>query len=122
MASKIIHIIDDSNSQNQPCYQELENEGFSVSILNSAEEAIKDGRKPQLIILNSALNGDGSIQLIEKFKTQNIPIILCTEWGKDKMSFPIWASHAKVVKTGDHRDLKLTIKETLGYQKGVSSR
>ncbi|MBC8283281.1 MAG: response regulator [Nitrospinae bacterium] len=114
MTFKNILIVDDSNGQNQSCYQDLKSEGFEVSVLNSLEDALKGEHKPQLVILDLKLHGEDSFKLIEKFKTQNIPLILCSEWGKDKMSFPIWASHVKVVKSGDHRDLKLTIKEILG--------
>ena len=120
--SKKILIVDDSNDQHLSWYQELKNEGFTVSIIRSSEDATKNGCKPQLVILNSKLNGESSIKLIEKFKTKNTPIILCSEWGRDKMSFPIWASDIKVVKSGDYRDLKLTIQEIEGQLKGVSNR
>ena len=120
--SKNILLFDDSNDQHPSWYQELKNEGFTVSIIRSSEDVTKNGYKPQIVILNSKLNGESSIKLIEKFKTQNAPIILCSEWGKDKMSFPIWASDIKVVKSGDYRDLKLTIQEIEGQLKGISNR
>ena len=120
--SKRILIFDDLNGQHLSWYQELENEGFTVSIINSVEDAAKDGNQPQLVILNSKLNGESSIRLIEKFKDLNTPIVICSKWGKDKMSFPVWASDLKVVKSGDYRDLKLTIQEILGQLKGVSNR
>ena len=119
--SKRILIFDDLNGQHLSWYQELENEGFKVSIISSVEDAAKDGNKPQLVILNSKLNGESSIKLIEKFKALNTPIVICSKWGKDKMSFPIWASGIKVVKSGDFRDLKLTIQEILGQPKGISN-
>jgi len=119
--SKRILIFDDLNSQHLSWYQELKNEGFTVSIISSVEDAAKDGNKPQLVILNSKLNGESSIKLIEKFKALNTPIVICSKWGKDKMSFPIWASDIKVVKSGDFRDLKLTIQEILGQPKGISN-
>ena len=56
---------------------------------------------------------EGNKKIIEKFKDQNTRIILCSKWGKDKMSFPLWASEMKVVKAGDQNDLKWAIKETL---------
>ena len=120
--SKKILIFDDLNGQHLSWYQELKNEGFTVSIISSVEDAAKDGNKPQLVILNSKLNGESSIKFIELNKSQNIPTIICSEWGKDRMSFPIWASDLKVVKSGDYRDLKLTIQEILGQLKGVSDR
>jgi len=113
LTSKNILIVDDPKGQNQPCYKELENEGFSISIINSVEEALNSEEKPQLIILDSKLNGECSESSIEKLKTKNVPIILCSEWGKDKLSFSIWASEVNVVKSGDYRDLKLSIKEIL---------
>ena len=120
--SNTILIVHDSNDQHPPWYQELKNEGFTVSIFRSVEDAANGGYKPQILILNSKLNGESSIKLIQKFATQNIPIILCSEWGKDKMSFPIWASDMRVVKSGDYRDLKLTIQEVLGQLKGINTK
>ena len=121
MTSKNILIVDDSNGHNHTCYKELENEGFAISILNPKEKELKGAgkvwieikSKPQLIILNLKLNGEDNINLIKKFQIKNIPIIICLEWGKDKLSFPIWASDVNVVKSGDHKDLKFTIKEVL---------
>ena len=120
--SKNILLFDDSNDQHPSWYQELKNEGFTVSIIRSVEDAAKNVNKSQLVILNSKLNGENSIKLIEKLKTLNTPIIICSKWGKDKMSFPIWASDIKVVKFGDYRDLKLTIQEITGQLKGISNR
>ena len=113
MTSKNILIVDDSNGQNRPYYKELEDEVFEVTTFSSVEDALKDANKPQLVILDLKLNGDDIVKIIEKFKTKNAPIIVCSEWGKDKLSFQLWASDVTVVKSGDHRDLKLTIKEIL---------
>ena len=113
MTSKNILIVDDSNGHNHTCYKELENEGFAISILNPTEKELKGKSKPQLIIVNLKLNGEDNINLIKKFQIKNIPIIICLECGKDKLSFPIWASDVNVVKSGDHKDLKFTIKEVL---------
>ena len=113
MTSRNILLIEDSNSHNQSCRKELEEEGFTISIQNSVEDALKIQNKPEIIILNLKLNNEGNKNIIEKFKGQNTRVILCSEWGKDKMSFPLWASAVKVVKVGDQNDLKWTIKETL---------
>ena len=113
MTSKNILIVDDSNGQNRPFYKELEDGVIAVSTFSSVENALKDANKPQLVILDLKLNGDDSVKTIEKFKTKNAPIIVCSEWGKDKLSFQLWASDVMIVKSGDQRDLKLTIKEIL---------
>ena len=113
MTSKNILIVDDSNGQNRPGYKELEDEAFEVSTFSSVKDALKDKNKPQLVILDLKLNSDDSVKTIEKFKTKYAPIIFFSEWGKDKLSFQLWASDVKVVKSGDYRDLKLTIKEII---------
>ena len=113
MTSRNILLIEDSNSHNQSCRKELEEEGFTISLQSSAEEALKNENKSEIIILNLKLNNEANKNLLEKFKEQNTPVILCSEWGKDKMSFSLWASEVKVVKAGDQNDLKWTIKETL---------
>ena len=115
MTSKKILIVDDSNGHNHTCYKELENEGFAISILNSTEKELVGKSKAQLIIVNSKLNGEGTLNLIKKFQLKHIPIIICSEWGRDKLSFQFWASDLSVVKSGDHKDLKFTIKEVLAY-------
>ena len=114
MTSKNILLIEDSNGHNQSCRKELEEEGFTIYFQSSTEEALKNENKAEIIILNLKLNSESNKNLLEKFKEQNTPVILCSEWGKDKMSFPLWASEVKVVKAGDQNDLKWTIKETLG--------
>ena len=113
MTSKNILLIEEANGHNQSCYKELEKEGFAISVQSSVEDALKTIIKSELIILNLKLSSEGNKNLIEKFKGQNTPVILCSEWGKDKMSFLLWASDVKVVKAGDQNDLKWTIKETL---------
>jgi DNA-binding NtrC family response regulator len=113
LTSKNILIVDDSNGQNRSYYKEIEDEAFAITTFSSVEDALKDTNKPQIVILDLKLNDDGYVKTIEKFKTKNAPIIVCSEWGKDKLSFQLWASDVTVVKSGDHRDLKLTIKEIL---------
>ena len=113
MISKNILLIEDSNGHNQSCYKELEEEGFTISVQSSLENALKTENEPELIVPNLKLNSEGNKNLIEKFKGQNTPVILCSEWGKDKMSFSVWSSNVKVVKEGDQNDLKWTVKETL---------
>ena len=113
MTSKNILLIEDFNDRKQSCGKELEEKGFTISVKNSVEDALKIKNKPEIIILNLKLNSEVNKNLIEKFKEQKTPVILCSEWGKDKMSFPLWASDMKVVKAGDQNDLKWAIKEIL---------
>ena len=110
MTSKNILLIENSNGHNQSCCKELEEEGLTLSVQSSGEDALKTKNKPELIILNLKLKSEDSKNLIEKLKGQNTPIIVCSQWGKDKLSFLLWAS---AVKAGDQNDLKWTIKETL---------
>ena len=113
MNSKKILIVDDSNGPNHTFYKELENEGFAISILSSTKKELISQSTAQLIIVNSKLNEQDTFSLIKNFQIKHIPIIVCSEWGKDKLSFEFWASDVSVVKAEDNNDLKFTIKEVL---------
>ena len=47
LISQNIWIVDDSNGHNNTCYEELGNEGFTISILNSYRKGIKGQRANQ---------------------------------------------------------------------------
>ena len=113
MTLKKILIVDDSNGPNHTFFKELENEGFAISILSSTEKELISKSTAQLIIVNSKLNEQNTISLIKNFQINSIPIIVCSEWGKDKLSFEFWSSDVSVVKAEDNNDLKFTIKEVL---------
>ena len=97
--------------------EELEDEGYTVSLAANAEEAMKCIIKdqPNLITLDIKMPGMDGIEFLRKLKEENrsIPVILCSAYGSYKQDFRVWASDAYVVKSADLRELKQTIKEIL---------
>jgi len=118
---KSILVIDDKQSIRFLYRKELEDNGYSVSVVATSEEAIEklDKNIPDLIILDIKLSGIDYIDIMRKVKDQkgDIPIVLCSAYGRYKQDFKTWASDAYVVKSADLRELKLTIKEIFNQQK-----
>ena len=101
--------------------EELEEDGYKVSVAATGTEALKciDKNLPNLIVLNIKMPGMDGIDLMRKIKDEkgDIPIILCSAYGRYKQDFRVWASDAYVVKSADLRELKLTIKEIFNQRK-----
>ena len=118
---KTILIANDEQSTSLLYKEELEEDGYQVSLAATGEEALKmlDKQIPDLIILDIKMPGMDGIEVMSKIKDEkrDIPIILCSAHGQYKQGFRIWASDAYVVKSGDHRELRLTIKEIFNQQK-----
>jgi DNA-binding response OmpR family regulator len=116
-AMKKILVVDDEENIRLLYKEELEDQGYQVTIAASAEEAKAKIRedKPDVITLDIKMPGMDGIEFIEKSKEErnNIPVILCSAHGRFKQEFRVWASGAFVVKSADLSELKLTIKEVL---------
>ncbi|OGW22023.1 MAG: two-component system response regulator [Nitrospinae bacterium RIFCSPLOWO2_12_FULL_47_7] len=112
-----ILVVDDEENIRFLYKEELEDEGYTVSLAANAEEAMKCIIKdqPNLITLDIKMPGMDGIEFLRKLKEENrsIPVILCSAYGSYKQDFRVWASDAYVVKSADLRELKQTIKEIL---------
>ena len=117
---KTILIANDEQSTSLLYKEELEEDGYQVSLAATGEEALKmlDKQIPDLIILDIKMPGMDGIEVMCKIKDEkgDIPIILCSTYGQYKQNFRVWASDAYVVKSADLRELKLTIKEIFNQQ------
>ena len=112
-----ILVVDDEDNIRLLYKEELQDEGYQVSVAANAEEALKaiEGDTPDLITLDIKMPGMNGIELLRKLKEdkKDIPVILCSAYGTYKQDFQVWASEAYVVKSADLRELKTTIKEIL---------
>ena len=114
--TKILEVDDEDNIR-LLYKEELQDEGYEVSLAANAEEALKviETEKPDLITLDIKMPGMNGIDFLRKLKEdkKDIPVILCSAYGAYKQDFQVWASEAYVVKSADLRELKTTIKEIL---------
>ena len=118
---KTILVVNDEQSTRFLYTEKLEEDGYQLLVATNGEEALKllEKKNPDLIILDIKISGMDGVEVMSKIKDEkrDIPIILCSAYGQYKQGFRIWASDAYVVKSGDLRELRLTIKEIFNQQK-----
>ena len=112
-----ILVVDDEDNIRLLYKEELQDEGYEVSLAANAEEALEaiEANKPDLITLDIKMPGMNGMEFLQKLKEdkKDIPVILCSAYGTYKQDFQVWASEAYVVKSADMRELKMTIREIL---------
>ena len=116
--SKKILVVDDEEHMRQLFKEELTEEGYQVFLAADGAEAIKmvDEVQPDLVTLDVRMPGMDGIEVLRVLKEKNrdLPMIMCTAYPEYKHNFGVWASEAYVVKSGDLKELKDTIKKVLG--------
>ncbi|HMK36105.1 MAG TPA: response regulator [Desulfomonilaceae bacterium] len=114
---KHILVVDDEIHICELYKGELEDEGYTVSIANSGEQALSEVEKdpPDLIVLDIQMPGMDGIETLEKLlgRDKGIPIILNTAYSHYKDDFTTWGADAYVVKSSDTSTLKEEIKRLL---------
>jgi CheY-like chemotaxis protein len=114
---KKILVIDDEQNIRFLYKEELEDLGYQVTVAATAVEAMEkiQADKPDIITLDIKMPGMDGIEFMRKLKEErkDIPVILCSAYGRYKQDFRVWASDAYVVKSADLSELKLTIKQIL---------
>jgi CheY-like chemotaxis protein len=115
---KKVLVVDDEQNIRFLYKEELEECGYQVTVAATAEEAMEKIQqdKPDIITLDIKMPGMDGIEFMRKLKEEksDIPVILCSAYGRYKQDFRVWASDAYVVKSADLRELKSTIKDILG--------
>ncbi|WP_310421835.1 response regulator [Chamaesiphon sp. VAR_48_metabat_135_sub] len=112
-----ILIVEDSKLEADKLRKCLENQGFSITIVTSGEEAeirLKTF-KPSLIVLDVILPGESGFELCRKLKTevstQNIPIVIYSTKNKqiDRTWGDMSGADAYLSKTVDETTLLETV-------------
>lgn len=116
---KKVLVVDDETNIRLLYKEELEDEGYEVLLAQEAEEARKiiENESPDLVTLDIKMPGLDGIQFLNQLKEkyEDLPVILCSAYGSHKQDFRVWSSDAYVVKSADLRELKLMIREVLGF-------
>jgi CheY-like chemotaxis protein len=113
-----ILLVDDEEHIRLLFKEELEEEGYFISLASNGFEALEMLKAGQfdLVVLDIKMPGMDGIQTLNEIKKLNKEqrVILCSAYGEFKQDFSSWVSDAYVVKSADTRELKDTIKNILG--------
>lgn len=114
---KTILVADDDKNLALLYEQELTDEGYQVSVVHDARQAIEqvEQNPPDLLILDIRMPGMDGIEALGHIlgKHNRLPVILNTAYTNYKDNFMTWSADAYVVKTSDLSELKNTIAEVL---------
>jgi DNA-binding response OmpR family regulator len=112
---KLLIVDDDTNIQ-RLYKEELEEEGYDVTIAPTGKDALELFQKGtyDIVTLDILMPDIDGISLLRKMKEQrpDIPIIMSTAYDY-RDDFAVWASEAYIVKSSDLGELKKTIKRLL---------
>lgn len=112
---KLLIVDDDTNIQ-RLYKEELEEDGYDVTIAATGKDALELFQKEtyDIVTLDILMPDIDGISLLRKMKEQrpDIPIIMSTAYDY-RDDFAVWASEAYIVKSSDLGELKKTIKKLL---------
>ncbi len=115
---KKILVVDDEEYVRVLYKEELEDEGYCVSVASDGDEALRriEEESPDLVILDIKMPGMNGIEVLRRLRERwrDLPVILSTAYGEYKQDFSTWASDAYEVKSSDLSSLKLKVKELIG--------
>ena len=110
---KLLIVDDDTNIQ-RLYKEELEEEGYDVTVAPTGMDALDIFQKEDfdIVTLDILMPDIDGISLLRKMKElkPNIPIIMSTAYDY-RDDFAVWASEAYIVKSSDLDELKKTIKK-----------
>lgn len=103
-------------------YEELfTEEGYDVTITNSADEALLRIRetRPDLVVLDINMPGKDGLDLLRELMDidKTLPVILNTAYSAYQDNFMSWAAAAYVVKSSDSTELLQTVSNVLAGDK-----
>ncbi|MGB9862234.1 MAG: response regulator [Candidatus Saccharicenans sp.] len=114
---KRILLVEDEKALSLLYEEELEREGYEVTVAYDAESALEKIKteKFDLIITDIRMPGRDGIELIASVMglRKDIPIIINTAYQSYKDDFMTWAADAYVIKSSSLDELKNKIKELL---------
>jgi DNA-binding response OmpR family regulator len=97
--------------------EELSREGYDVTTVNDAEQALGILGREQfdLIITDIRMPGRDGVELITEIMglRKDVPIIINTAYQSYREDFMTWAADAYVVKSSSLEELKAKIKELM---------
>jgi CheY-like chemotaxis protein len=119
MAKKVL-VVDDEEGIRFLYQEELEDEGYEVTLASNGEEALEklSANGIDLVLLDIKMPGMDGVEVLRRIKekSKDVPVILSTAYPHYKHEFGTWACDAYVVKSSDLTELKEIIKGILDDQ------
>jgi DNA-binding response OmpR family regulator len=114
---KNILVVDDDRNLALLYEQELSDEGYQVTVVNNAKDAIDriDASPPDLVVLDIRMPGMDGIEAMGRIlaRDNQMPVILNSAYTSYKDNFMSWSADAYVVKSSDLTELKEEIRKAL---------
>ena len=99
---------------------ELQNEGYGVTVAETTEEAMEKiyQSKPDIITLDLKMPGMGGFKFLRKIKQEesDIPVVICSAYAGYKKDSRLGGCDAFVVQSADLTELKTIIKLILSHK------
>ena len=112
-----ILVVDDEESIRILYAEELADEGYQVSTVGSAAEAVSKLEEGDfdLVVLDIKLKNESGLDLLQKLvkERHDMPVILCSAFSCYKDDFSAWLAAGYVVKSSDLTELKEEIRHAL---------
>jgi len=119
-----ILIVDDDEHQRLLYKEELQLEGYEVTLASSGREAIEAVADQTIdcVVLDIAMPGMDGVETLAKMLDidRQLPIILHTAYSSYKDDFMTWAAEAYVIKSSDLTGLKEHIQKALSRRTSQS--
>lgn len=111
-----ILVVDDDASILKLYKEELEEEGYEVTVAGTGKEALEvfAREEPDLVTLDILMPDIDGITLLRRMKElrPRMPIVMSTAYDY-RDDFAVWASEAYLVKSADLTELKSMVKKLL---------
>ncbi|MGZ3557528.1 MAG: response regulator [Thermodesulfobacteriota bacterium] len=112
-----ILIVEDDEIQLLLCKEELEEEGYDVTLARTGEEALESIQDSpcDLVILDLRMPGMDGLEALGKIVSRHkkVKTVIHTAYPKCKGEFISWLADAYLTKSTDFSLLKKTVKELL---------
>lgn len=119
-----ILLVEDDEAQRKLCQAELEDDGHTVEVTGSGDEALDRIGKGgiDVLVLDLCIEGTSGLLVLRRGLQQdpNLPIIIYTAYPEFQRDFSTWSAAAFLIKSSDVRPLKAEVARVLKAREGVS--